>query len=91
MEALKFAYHGETKVKLEEDVTKVAPVSAKAPMRAKPPPAPPSTLSSDRSQVKGGGEGDSKGKDSKRKGSKGKGDSEGNDSKGKSDNEGGKH
>ena len=40
MGILKFAYRGETKVKLAVDTTRVAPVSAKP-----PPPAPPSKYS----------------------------------------------
>ena len=56
LEALKFAYHGEKKVEVEEDVAKVAPLSAKEPGSAKPPPpAPPPTFSSDRAAEKGGG------------------------------------
>ena len=44
---LKFAYHGEKKVKLEVDTTRVAPV------RAKPPPKPPSAFSIDKVVGKG--------------------------------------
>ena len=43
MRNTKFAYHGETKVELEEDIARRAPVTTKP-----PPPKPPSTLSSDK-------------------------------------------
>ena len=70
---------------MEEDVAKVAPVSSKAtPASAKPPPVPPSTLSSDRAAGKGSGE------DSKRSGKDSKGNAKGKGAKGKSDNKGGK-
>ena len=64
---LEISYHGAKKVKLAVDTAKVAPVSAKS-----PPPAPPSTYSSDRLVGKGSGKGEGKdpnGQDSKRKGS----------------------
>ena len=70
-------------VEVEEDVAKVAPVRAKAPESAQPPPAPPSKFSSDRAAAKGSEIGDSKGKGPKGQDSRGKGDSKGNGSKGK--------
>ena len=77
---MKFAYHGEKKAKLEEDVSRGAPATSKP-----PPPKPPSTLSSDKPSDKGAGKGkwktgrssDSKESERKGKDSKGKDDSKG--------------
>ena len=78
-------FRGSKKAEVEEDVAKEAPVSEKAlPSSAKPPPpAPPSTFSSDRA------EGEENGKDSKGSGSDSEGNSKGDESKWKSDNKGG--
>ena len=66
LKVMKFAPQGQKRAKLEEDVTKVAPSSMKAPppQSAKPPPAPPSTFGSDRREA----EGESKGKEPEGKG-----------------------
>ena len=48
---MQFSYHGEKKIKIEEDTTRVAPLSPKP-----PPPKPPSTYSSDKPAEKGAGE-----------------------------------
>ena len=64
---MKFAFPGQKKAEIEEDVTKAAMPCGKAPPEsAKPPPQPPSTFGSDRREA----EVEHRGKDSMQKGQK---------------------